>query len=73
MNFCDYCKCEHHEEFGSYHAPTVDGKWICDVCFDYDVCTSGPNRNSSPCDEVDCGHRPILKSEFEKYEKETDN
>jgi len=62
--FCDYCKCEVCKNGTSYlkHAPVVGGGgWICDVCFMYDLCTSGPNRNKDgPCENEDCVHRPRL-------------
>lgn len=64
--FCDFCSCKDHST-SSYHAKTSDNKLICDICFEYDVCTSGPNRNSnSPCDDMDCIHRPKLISDWIK-------
>lgn len=67
MNFCDYCPCENcvtgESIFTMHHAQTTNGKWICDVCFSYDLCTSGPNRNpNGPCDDKKCKHRPRLIS-----------
>lgn len=45
-----------------YHAQTVDGRWICNTCFTYDLCTSGPDRNNDgPCKDKLCRHRPRLK------------
>ena len=40
MAFCDYCDCEDCKYGNSYlvHAQTVSGKWICDVCYQYEVC-----------------------------------
>ena len=68
-NFCDYCSCDDCK-YGSYfisHAKTLDGKQICDVCYTYDLCTSGPNRNSNgPCKEKNCIHRPKLISDWIK-------
>ena len=62
-NFCDFCECENCK-FGTkyiYHAPVACNKWICDVCYNYDQCTSGPNRNpSGPCLDKTCVHRPTL-------------
>lgn len=44
-----------------YHAQTVDGKWICETCYTYDLCAK---NNSDPCKglckEYKCNHRPIL-------------
>jgi hypothetical protein len=67
MAFCDYCPCKSCQE-GIFpynrHAQTVDGKWICDVCFEYDVCLSFPERKGkSPCDTL-CEHRPKLISDW---------
>lgn len=60
------------------HAPTVDGRWICDVCWRYTVCVSakrietGNARAGGPCEElvdgryvpIQCSHRPILAGSF---------
>lgn len=38
--FCDFCKCgdcQNGREDLS-HAQTEDGRWICDVCWRYEVC-----------------------------------
>lgn len=72
MIFCNYCKCEDcvHGTKYLHHAQTDRGDWICDVCWQYDQCTSGPNRNpNGPCDEPECEHRPKLISDWQKYEK----
>lgn len=69
MNFCDFCSCEDcitgdckHEIF---HAKTSDDKFICDVCYTYDVCTSGSNRSlNGPCEDKECIHRPKIISEW---------
>ena len=69
MNFCDFCPCEECRNGvdGLSHAQTKEGKWICDICYTYDVCTSGPNRSRhGPCEteygtlNPNCVHRPIL-------------
>jgi len=72
--FCDFCSCascKYGWEISSIkHAPTVDGKWVCDVCYAYDLCTSGPNRNpNGPCEDengksIPCEHRPKLSGPF---------
>jgi hypothetical protein len=67
--FCDFCDCESclggREDLT--HAATADGRWICDVCYDYDLCT-GANRHvqraHSPCEDKNCAHRPRLISAF---------
>jgi hypothetical protein len=70
-NFCDYCSCDNCK-FGpkignTCHAKTKENKWICDCCFYYDVCTSGPNRNANgPCRQINCIHRPELISDWSK-------
>lgn len=70
MKFCDFCDCKECE-FGYgpkkkiYHARTIDGRWICELCYNYDLCTAdGPNRSSNPCTNRDCIHRPRLASEW---------
>lgn len=69
--YCDYCNCPcckygWEEAVTIRHAPTLGGKYICDVCYEYDLCTSGPNRNpDGPCKDYNCEHRPRLIGEFE--------
>jgi hypothetical protein len=67
--FCDFCSCAAckygWKDCKMSHAPTVDGKWICNVCYSYDLCTSGPNRNyNGPCEDKTCQHRPKLSGPF---------
>lgn len=70
--FCDFCECEECK-YGIdrlYHAQTADGSWICDVCYTYDLCTSGPLRNpQGPCDNKDCSHRPRIVSDWIKFKE----
>ena len=69
MAFCDFCDCEGCRDGtpGLSHAQTEDGRWICDTCYDYEVCidafrAEGVNR--MPCGHQDgdqpCPHRPTL-------------
>ena len=71
INFCNYCRCGDcvYGKPGLYHALTIDGDWICDVCWLYDMCTNdGPNRNrNGPCENRDCIHRPRIKGKWIKY------
>ena len=67
--YCNFCKCSACKygwiDHKTYHAPTSAGGHICDVCYAYDVCTSGPNRNpEGPCENKDCEHRPKLIGPF---------
>src|ERR1044072_6348356 len=71
--FCDYCNCqqcktgEAPSSLHLHHAPTNDGRWICDVCYLYDVCTTGQMRNpSGPCVNKDCVHRPVLTGDWRR-------
>lgn len=66
--FCDFCTCEDCQHGTKYisHAQTITGQWICDVCFLYDLCTSGPNRVNEPCKDKECRHRPKLISDWTK-------
>jgi hypothetical protein len=71
--FCDFCDCEDCKT-GSpgiknlLHAQTVDGKWICDVCFTYDECVRQKRitGGGGPCETKDCNHRPKLVSGWSK-------
>lgn len=68
--FCNFCKCLNCRDGAPWlsHAPTEGGFWICDVCFTYDLCTSGPNRNPyGPCEEDECEHRPRLVGPWQKW------
>lgn len=63
MAFCDFCDCDDCKNGTKYltHAQTSDGKWICDVCYQYDVCVDQKRKNndySGPCENLDCAHRP---------------
>ena len=42
MAYCDFCTCGDCRDGASWlqHAPTADGRWICDVCWRYDVCVN---------------------------------
>lgn len=68
MAFCDFCECDTCKYGDGHltHALTNDnGKYICDVCFSYDLCTSDHNpygvpRCDNPCDDKKCLHRPKL-------------
>lgn len=60
MNFCNYCEC-YRCKFGEedlYHAKTSNGDWICEVCYQFALCTTG-NLNG-PCEDWDCIHRPKI-------------
>lgn len=70
MSFCDFCDCNECQ-FGYdakkkiHHAKTSDGKLICEICYEYDLCTANvPNRRSNPCINKNCTHRPIIVSEW---------
>lgn len=76
MAFCDFCTCEICTKglHGLTHALTEDGRWICDVCWRYDVCVrakakKSPPDYSGPCEDehgraVKCEHRPKLIGGF---------
>lgn len=73
-NFCDCAMCKYGSE-GNVHAQTVQGTWICDTCFRYDVCTSplkpGYSKNG-PCEDINCRHRPRLRTgEWLEFEPKT--
>jgi hypothetical protein len=74
MSFCDYCDCKDCQNGNSYleHAKTSDGKMICDVCYEYEVCQDYPDRKGKgPClgeERTSCTHRPKIISEWKKYD-----
>ena len=74
--FCDFCPCNDckygwHDMPDIGHAPTDDGRWICDICYSYDECTKGSSRNpKGPCEDENCKHRPKLIGPFIKQTKE---
>lgn len=70
-NFCDFCDCDDCKYGAEWlcHSECIDGRWICDVCWRYDVCTSGEKRSKfGPCENengkpiANCEHRPTLKT-----------
>lgn len=68
--FCDFCTCSDCQNGTErlHHAQTADGSWICEICYLYDECTTGPLRSSTgPCDNKDCIHRPTIVSEWTIY------
>ncbi len=46
MAFCDFCPCEQCKTGEAvievFHAQTIDGRWICDICWHYSACLSAP-------------------------------
>lgn len=75
-NFCDFCPCQnckHGDEYLS-HCKTVDGKWICSICWTYDLCTSNDNpfgairSKNGPCpNNQQCEHRPQLVGNWQAF------
>lgn len=71
--FCDFCDCDGclRGEHGISHAPTADGRWICDVCWRYDVCVTAKGHIGPPCENADgspipnCGHRPRIVGDWQ--------
>jgi hypothetical protein len=75
MAFCDYCPCKdcvngQHGKYKLSHAQTLDGKWICDICYSYEVCLDGKKANNElvdgPCEDKNCKHRPKLATTWIK-------
>jgi hypothetical protein len=72
--FCNFCKCRDCVNGTDYlrHARVKGNKWICDVCWRYDVCVAAkrkegkPGGDRNPCDDMNCKHRPKLIGEWEK-------
>jgi hypothetical protein len=73
MVFCDFCPCEQCKTgevvIEVFHAQTVDGRWICDICWHYSACLSAPDRlPNGPCEDLECHHRPKLAGPWTKKE-----
>lgn len=71
-DFCDFCPCSDCKNGASYvsHAKTSTGRWICDVCFLYDICASvTKGKQSAPCEDKNCVHRPKIVSKWTKGKK----
>lgn len=72
MAFCDYCSCSDCMLGKSYlsHAQTENNKWICDVCYSYDVCMNKQREetgtHNGPCSIENCNHRPKLITSWSK-------
>jgi hypothetical protein len=71
MAFCDYCDCDMCVEglYDILHAKTSTGRWICEVCYEFDVCVCGNAKvgiHDGPCETLDgalipgCPHRPRI-------------
>jgi hypothetical protein len=79
--FCDFCKCSQCQtgytgvpRFSVAHAQTACSRWICDVCFQYDVCVHGQRAAGElvdPCEDMLCKHRPRIVSEWTDWKFET--
>lgn len=67
MTFCDYCNCNDCKNGikGLFHAATKDGDWICEICYEYDLCASAKcDPCSGACATNECGHRPQIISKW---------
>jgi hypothetical protein len=75
MAYCDFCECSDCKNGAKWltHAKTLDGKWICDICWRYDVCVTEKRKSGlyeGPCEDlnrkpiVNCSHRPKLSTKF---------
>lgn len=78
--FCDFCKCKacQNGEIYLLHAKTLTGKWVCDVCYAYDICIvakrkigelGGPCEANEQCDHKPKLFKPIEWIKFEEKEK----
>lgn len=65
--FCEFCPCGDCKSGRAdlRHARTSDGRWICNVCWRYEVCIKAKGaRAGGPCDDLSCDHRPKLAGEW---------
>jgi len=65
MSYCNYCPCKDCKHGSKYikHAQTINGDWICDICYTYEVCLDADM--DEPC-KTPCVHRPKIISEWSK-------
>lgn len=68
MNFCDYCPCDECQLGNKHlsHACTEEGTWICTTCYYYECCI---DATRDTCEDLNCGHRPILTTEWIPFEE----
>ena len=66
ISFCDFCECNDCKYGTKYirHAQTSTGQWICDTCYQYDLCTYKPGHDG-PCEDRECEHRPKIVSDWQ--------
>ena len=59
--FCSYCICSscRNGHYGLSHALTINGNYICETCYEYDLCRCGYGE--------ECEHKPKLISTFKEY------
>lgn len=78
MSFCNYCLCQtcQNGRGGLTHALTSDQKWICDVCYYYEVCLDrceikhGNKPRHEPCKySEECESRPKLIGKWTSNEE----
>lgn len=77
MAFCDFCNCAACQKGHAHltHAQTEDGRWVCDCCYDYDICIVAwreqTGKNRGPCEGEEaatCPHRPKVVSEWSEWQ-----
>lgn len=60
--FCDFCSCKMCKDGwkGVHidHAKTEDGRYICEVCWEYWYCKQ--------CERTVCSHKPRLIEQFHR-------
>lgn len=70
--FCDYCDTldvfSGEERTDLSHAQAVDGRWICDQCYYFWICTTSKNNPNvlGPCKDK-CSHRPSLMTKWATF------
>lgn len=72
MAFCEYCPCDDCRKGlkGMYHAQTADGRFVCEICFTYDLCENNEGKIIEPCKDSQCEHRPVLVGGWEEFKSE---
>lgn len=72
LPFCSFCDCPDcrggREDLS--HAQTEDGRWICDVCYEYECCINAQQKaglKAEPCPPGPGEHRPKLVGPWIKH------
>jgi hypothetical protein len=65
MFICNFCN-----EECCYLAETESNTFICPTCWTFSLCVKAlelqGEKSPYPCKDLNCGHKPVLKSKFKR-------